>query len=153
MSAFADIEARLDASAVDSGEGEAADAARLLALAEDVLAQWITARGETPTQDSREGFRLLALHRQGAQDLPSFNACRETCREIAYHYNLIAVSRMENDGGAAVTRHAPMMALLVRHLLLFVSGKMQTERLGEFCCASRPLRVNEQQQPHHDWTP
>jgi hypothetical protein len=34
-----------------------------------------------------------------------------------------------------------MMAMLVRHLALFVSGKMQVERLGEFCCASRPLRA------------
>jgi hypothetical protein len=33
-----------------------------------------------------------------------------------------------------------MMAMLVRHLALFVDGKMQVEELGEFCCASRPLR-------------
>lgn len=142
MTAFADIEAGIDACA-----GEAADALRLLALAEQVLEQWIEARGAAPTRDAREGFRLLALHHQGARDLPSFNACRETCREIAYHYNLIADSRDENDV-AAVARHVRMMALLVRHLLLFVSGKLQTERLGEFCCASRPLRAHEPQQPH-----
>lgn len=139
---FAGIEADIDACSGDAGDG-----ARLLALSEQVLELWITARGDMPTDETREGFRLLALHRQGARDLPSFNACRETCREIAYHYNLI-----ENSGGAALdaalnatinVRNARMMALVVRHLLLFVSGKMQSEKLGEFCCASRPLRQDE----------
>ena len=135
---FAGIEADIDACS-----GDATDAARLLALSEQVLEQWIIARGDTPTHEIREGFRLLALHRQGARDLPSFNACRETCREIAYHYNLI-----ENSGDAALNaelnvRNARMMALVARHLLLFVSGKMQSEKLGEFCCASRPLRQDE----------
>ncbi len=134
MTTFAGIEAEIDACS-----GDAADAARLLALSEQVLEQWITARGDTPTHETREGFRLLALHRQGARDLPSFNACRETCREIAYHYNLI-----ENSGDAALNvRNARMMVLVARHLLLFVSGKMQSEKLGEFCCASRPLRQDE----------
>jgi hypothetical protein len=135
---FAGIEADIDACS-----GDAADGARLLALSEQVLEQWIIARGDTPTHETREGFRLLALHRQGARGLPSFNACRETCREIAYHYNLI-----ENSGDAALNaalnvRNARMMALVARHLLLFVSGKMQSEKLGEFCCASRPLRQDE----------
>ena len=64
-------------------------AGRLLGLAECILERWIEARGDAPTAGTREGFRLLALHRQGAQDAPSFNACRETCREIVYHYNLL----------------------------------------------------------------
>jgi len=34
-----------------------------------------------------------------------------------------------------------MMTLLVKHLLLFVSGKLQVAGLGDFCCASRPLRL------------
>ena len=34
-----------------------------------------------------------------------------------------------------------MMVMLTMHLVLFVSGKMQIEGLGEFCCASRPLRM------------
>jgi hypothetical protein len=131
---FTEIEA-----AIDTCSGDVTDGARLLALAEQVLERWIVARGEIPTIETREGFRLLALHRQGAQDLPSFNACRETCREIVYHYNLIDVS----TGAAANSRDARMMALLTKHLLLFVSGKMQSERLGEFCCASRPLRQEE----------
>ena len=55
-------------------------AAELLQASEEVLEHWITARGDVPTTDKREGFRLLALHRQGAKGDPSFNACRETCR-------------------------------------------------------------------------
>lgn len=114
----------------------AAVAPRLLGLAERILERWIEARGGAPTAGTREGFRLLALHRQGAQDVPSFNACRETCREIVYHYNLLTA---EPAGDRSAPRQR-MMAMLVRHLALFVGGKMQVEQLGEFCCASRPLR-------------
>ena len=108
----------------------------LLLQAEAVLEEWLRARGEAPTGEKIEGFRLLALHRQGTRGVPSFNACRETCREIAYHYNLLA------DGGQARTER--MMEMLVTHLELFVRGKMQVEGLGEFCCASRPLRKGEE---------
>jgi hypothetical protein len=131
---LADIEARLDA--LEAGGPTAADAPELLALAEDVLGHWISARGETPTTEQREGFRLLALHRQGCRELPSFNACRETCRELVYHYNLLDLGADD----AAATRHARMMVLVARHLYLFVTGKMQVAQLGEFCCSSRPLR-------------
>ena len=130
-----DTEARLDAAARLDDASFAARA--MLDVAEGVLETWIEARGEIPTSDTREGFRLLALHRQGAQDLPSFNACRETCREIAYHYNLLG---LEPDG-AKTRQRQRMMAMLVRHLALFVTGKMEFEGLGEFCCASRPLRA------------
>jgi len=115
----------------------AAAAERLLALAEAVLEHWVAARGGDPTGEQVEGFRLLALHRQGARGVPSFNACRETCREIAYHYNLL---RLEPDAGQEERRRR-MMVMLTMHLALFVSGKMQIEGLGEFCCASRPLRT------------
>ena len=117
--------------------GEGAAAARwLLGLAEQVLEAWVSARGGVPTTEQREGFRLLALHRQGAQDLPSFNACRETCREICYHYNLLALPAPQEQAA----QRLQMMGLLVRHLALFVGGKLEVEKLGEFCCASRPLR-------------
>jgi hypothetical protein len=135
MSTLAEIEARLDASTVSADPREAAR--RLLADAETVLEHWVTARGEAPTADTREGFRLLALHRQGARGEPSFNACRETCREIAYHYNLIHAE----PASAAAAQAIRMMAMLVRHLTLFVSGKLQVAGLGEFCCSSRPLRI------------
>jgi hypothetical protein len=118
--------------------GDAAAAARdMLAVAEDVLAMWARARGFVPTHDTREGFRLLALHRQGAQDVPSFNACRETCREIAYHYNLLTMEPPDER----TPQRTRMLGMLVRHLALFVTGKMEVEGLGEFCCASRPLRL------------
>jgi hypothetical protein len=130
---LAEIEAEADSIA---GTREAA-AECLLALAEEVLEHWIAARGAQPTGEQVEGFRLLALHRQGARGVPSFNACRETCREIAYHYNLL---RLEPDAGRDEARRR-MLAMLTKHLVLFVSGKMQVEGLGEFCCASRPLRM------------
>jgi hypothetical protein len=104
----------------------------LLSQAEAVLEEWLSSRGEAPGADRVEGFRLLALHRQGARGVPSFNACRETCREIAYHYNLLAEK--------PDARTELMMKLLVEHLRLFVRGKLEVEGLGEFCCASRTLR-------------
>lgn len=134
MRPLADIEGRLDAlEAQGPGPG---DAAEMLALGEEVLEHWVRARGEEPTRDLREGFRLLALHRQGCNGVPSFNACRETCRELVYHYNLLGLEAV----GEAAARQARMMLLVTRHLYLFVSGKMQVEQLGEFCCSSRPLR-------------
>jgi hypothetical protein len=134
-----DADGRLEAAA--QLEHPASAARAMLDIAEDVLARWVVARGEAPTRATREGFRLLALHRQGAQDVPSFNACRETCREIAYHYNVLCI---EPDDERTAQRQR-MMALLVRHLDLFVGGKMEVEGLGEFCCASRPLRAERDQ--------
>ena len=109
---------------------------RLLARAEAVLEEWVRARGEAPTAEKIEGFRLLALHRQGARGSPSFNACRETCREIAYHYNLLGSPEKKDS-------REKMMAMLVEHLELFVRGKMEVAGLGEFCCSSRPIRKGE----------
>jgi hypothetical protein len=125
---------RLDA--LIAAPAAAEDAAEMLALGEAILEHWVRAKGREPTRDEREGFRLLALHRQGADKDPSFNACRETCRELAYHYNLLS---LEPEHPATAQR-ARMMALVANHLYLFISGKMETEQLGEFCCSSRPLR-------------
>ncbi len=135
MRSLAAIEAGIDSR--QDGADARETARRLLSGAEQVLEHWVVARGETPTVDEREGFRLLALHRQGARGEPSFNACRETCREIAYHYNLLCA---EPDSASAGQRRR-MMAMLVKHLALFVSGKLQVAGLGEFCCSSRPLRI------------
>jgi len=120
----------------DARMGVNDSAEELLAVGEEVLEQWVCARGSVPTRETREGFRLLALHRQGASGEPSFNACRETCRELVYHYNLITLDPEHADAA----RRVRMMALVANHLFLFVSGKMQVQGLGEFCCASRPLR-------------
>ena len=109
----------------------------LLALGEMTLCSWVEARGETPTEASKEGFRLLALHRQGAKGDPSFNACRETCRELAYHYNLVRSSQ----NAVEKRQRLRLMAMVAKHLHLFVSGKLEVEGLGEFCCSSRPLHA------------
>lgn len=135
MSALAEIETRL--TALLEGEPRATDAPELLALGEQVLEQWVSTHGKEPTQALREGFRLLALHRQGAENEPSFNACRETCRELVYHYNLLILEPDRPESGA----RAQMMTRIANHLYLFVAGKMQVRQLGEFCCASRPLRA------------
>jgi len=130
-----EIERRLDTLAA-SETHRVEDASELLSIGEAVLENWIAARGFEPTRDTREGFRLLALHRQGCTDEPSFNACRETCRELAYHYNLVNLDPQHVD----TERRLRMMTLVANHLYLFVAGKMQVSGLGDFCCASRPLR-------------
>jgi hypothetical protein len=92
----------------------------LLKKAESILEAWIRARGEAPTMETVEGFRLLALHRQGCKGVPSFNACRETCREVAFHFNVLALPGDEKTR----RRQLEMMERLVTHLELFVMGKI-----------------------------
>jgi hypothetical protein len=135
MRPLADIESAIEVAGANPDSG--AGARELLDLSEEALEHWITAQGDTPTDEEREGFRLLALHRQGTKGDPSFNACRETCREIAYHYNLITMQ--PND--AEITNRLQMMKMISSHLYLFISGKLQVAGLGEFCCSSRPLRL------------
>ena len=120
------------------------DAAELLALGENILEHWVTARRKEPTQDRREGFRLLALHRQGADKDPSFNACRETCRELVYHYNLL----IQQADHADAQQRARMMAWVANHLYLFIAGKMESQQLGDFCCASKSLRERVDEETH-----
>ena len=138
MRTLPEIEGRLDDLTENSVPGTelAAEAGELLALGEGILEHWVTARGLEPTLEKREGFRLLALHRQGAAGEPSFNACRETCRELVYHYNLLTMDPQHED----TPRRLRMMALVANHLRLFVVGKMQVAGLGDFCCSSRPVR-------------
>jgi hypothetical protein len=134
---LADIEARID-NIVECPADPEASADELLKLGEQVLEHWLEARGEVPGMESKEGFRLLALHRQGARGDPSFNACRETCRELAYHYNLIKLEPAHPDR----EKRVKLAAMIAKHLALFVSGKLQVAGLGEFCCAARPLRAD-----------
>ena len=138
MRPLADIESAIEAAG--ASPDPRAGASDLLALAEEVLEHWITAKGGVPTHDEREGFRLLALHRQGAKGDPSFNACRETCREVAYHYNLI---KLQPDA-TEITDRLQMMMMVSSHLYLFISGKMQVAQLGDFCCSSRPIRTGSE---------
>ena len=114
-------------------------AAELLELGETILENWLLAHEIVPTQDKLEGFRLLALHRQGTRGDPSFNACRETCREIVYRSNLARAESEPRDAARAIR----LGAMVVRHLALFVYGKLEIAGLGEFCCSSRPLRERE----------
>lgn len=140
---FDGIAARLDTMIASTDDALATAAAQLadeqLALGETVLEAWVLARGQTPTSREIEGFRLLALHRQGARGEASFNACRETCRELVYHHNLVRLEPTHND----VSKRLRLGAMVARHLALFVGGKLEVAGLGEFCCASRPLRQNE----------
>ena len=135
MRSLAEIERVLDGGDASASPGERA--CEFLAAGEEVLEQWIVAHGQEPTQGRTEGFRLLALHRQAAKGNPSFNACRETCRELVYHYNVIMA---EPEGEVAAAR-ATMMRFVLNHLYLIISGKMEVAGLGEFCCSSRDLRT------------
>ena len=134
MTSLVAIERRIEALRDVPALGRDA-AEELLRLGEEVLEAWLDAKGEEPGRDTHEGFRLLALHRQGARGEPSFNACRETCRELAYHYNLVALEPEHPD----TARRLKLMAMVALHLYLFVSGKMQAAKLGEFCCSAKPL--------------
>lgn len=138
-----DIAMRLDWMVEATDATLAAEAPKLadelLALGEAILEIWLAARGETPTACTVEGFRLLALHRQGARGEPSFNACRETCRELVYHHNLACLEPAHAD----VARRLRLGAMVARHLQLFIGGKLEVAGLGEFCCSSRTLRQHE----------
>jgi hypothetical protein len=142
LTPLADIERRFDelGTVPISPDGEKGTVpcspSELLSLGEAILEHWVAAKGLEPTSATREGFRLLALHRQGTTDDPSFNACRETCRELVYHYNLLTMDPPPEDA----PRRLRMMALVANHLRLFVVGKLQVAGLGDFCCSSRPLR-------------
>ena len=138
MTPLADIETRI-AAAGERHTSPLAAAGELLALGETVLEHWVLARGQTPTDETREGFRLLALQRQGARGEPSFNACRESCRELAFHYNLIA---QETDDTRAWA-HLRMMAMVATHVFLFVTGKLEVAGLGDFCCSSKPVHATD----------
>jgi hypothetical protein len=128
--------------AIDQVVGEpdpVAAAGLLLAIGEEALEHWVSAKGLIPTDEKREGFRLLALHRQGAKGDPSFNACRETCRELAYYYNLVTLQPEHEE----TTHRVDMLKMICSHLHLFISGKMQVAELGDFCCSSKPIRQTD----------
>lgn len=108
----------------------------LLEASESVLEDWLRGHGQVPGSGEIEGFRLLALHRQAARGTPSFNACRESCRELIFQCNMARVS----DDTAARARRLRLAAMVARHLALFVAGKLENAGLGEFCCSARDLR-------------
>ncbi len=134
MRTLFELEQAIDAVSADD---PVAAADELLGIGEEVLEHWVAAKGHEPTDEKREGFRLLALHRQGTKGDPSFNACRETARELAYYYNLITLDR----DAVETTDRVAMMKMISSHLYLFISGKLQVAQLGDFCCSSKPIRT------------
>jgi hypothetical protein len=135
MRSIAELETAIDAVSANGDPQDSADV--LIRIGEEVLEHWIYAKGAEPTDEKREGFRLLGLHRQGAKGDPSFNACRETCRELAYYYNLISMQPDHTE----TTNRVSMMKMICSHMYLFISGKMQVAELGDFCCSSKPIRT------------
>ena len=134
MKSFSDIEQDIELLKHQAVAGN--DPARqLLSLAEQVLEHWLVAHNLTPTREEREGFRLLALHRQGAKMDPSFNACRESCRELIYQTNLYRIDTQQ--------KHITLATMVAMHLLLFIRGKMEHSQLGEFCCSSKAIREHD----------
>ena len=111
----------------------------LLGIGETVLESWLASQGREPSDKKVEGFRLLGLHRQGAKGDPSFNACRETCREVVFRTNCARLSRDKK----VITRELRLAVMVVRHLLIFVDGKLETAGLGEFCCSSKNIRTQD----------
>ncbi len=137
MRPLADIEAGIDR--LERNTAKPVEAAgEMLKFGEETVEHWLVAHDKAPTDELKEGFRLLALHRQAAQGDPSFNACRETCRELVYYHNLITLDALH----AETNQRLAMMAMVARHLYLFITGKMQESQLGDFCCSSRPLHAN-----------
>jgi hypothetical protein len=131
MITLAEIEQKL--------EGDNLTPETMLSLGEKTLEHWVLAKDQVPTMDKKEGSRLIALHRQGAKGDPSFNACRETCRELVYHYNLITLDPTHKE---TIKRNV-MMKLVASHLYYFISGKMEQSQVGEFCCSSRSIRAEQ----------
>lgn len=142
MEPFPAVMARVDATLAAPGAGgdALAQAEANLLQGEAVLEAWLRSRGHEPTSETVEGFRLLALHRQGARGDASFNACRETCRELVYLRNVVALHDDDPDEAARALR---LQAMVLKHLALFVGGKLQEAGLGEFCCSARPLRAGD----------
>ena len=130
MRTLAKIGELIESDSIDSAD-------EYLAMAEEVLEHWVLAKDVQPTEELKEGFRLLALHKQGAKDDASFNACRETCRELIYHYNLITMESEHPD----TRQRMQMIGLITSHLYYFIAGKLENAQLGEFCCSSKNVRA------------
>ncbi len=146
MRSAAELESFLDGpKPADIGALEMA--ASYIQAGEEILENWITVHDGVPTQDKKEGFRILALQRQGSKGDASFNACRETARELVFHYNLIEqmLKQEQSEAVQADIKSALAMAeLLAKHLVFFIGGKMQVAELGEFCCSSKSLRLKDE---------
>lgn len=139
MRTIAELESYMDAPKPDISPAE--QAAIYLQIGEEMLVHWLTAKELEPTMDEKEGFRILALQRQGSKGDPSFNACRETCRELAFHFNLITMEPEHQD----TIRRLSMMEMVAKHVVLFISNKMMDDQVGEFCCSAKVNRLSSEQ--------
>ena len=139
MRSVAQLEAYMDEAKPDVSPAQ--QASDYLLVGEEMLENWVTAQERVPTQDKKEGFRILALHRQGCKGEPSFNACRETCRELAYFYNLVTMDVGHED----TPKRLAMMDMVAKHLVLFIGNKMMDDQVGEFCCSSKVNRLSKEQ--------
>ena len=119
-------------------------AADYLEMADDTMLHWLKARDLEPTNEKKEGFILLARQRQACKGDPTFNACRETCREIAWHYNLVTL----DPDHTLTSKRLNMMRMVTKHLYLFITNKMMDEKVGEFCCSSKVNRLNKHEMNH-----
>jgi hypothetical protein len=136
MRTIAELEAFFETEQSDASPANTADA--YLQAGEEILEHWVIAHDGVPTRDKKEGFRILALQRQGSKGDPSFNACRETSRELVYHYNLVTMDPDHPE----TSQRLKMAEMVAKHMVLFVGGKLQVAGLGEFCCSSKSLRLN-----------
>ena len=91
MIPLADIGQRLNQ--LVAQPAQPSDAPELLALGEESLEHWVRAKGKEPTDDLREGYRLLALHRQGLNPAQIAQARDLTERTILGH-----LTRLISDG-------------------------------------------------------
>lgn len=139
MRSVAELEAYMDAPKPDADPAK--QAADYLMVGEEMLENYLFAKDLSPTDKEKEGFRLLALQRQGCKGDPSFNACRETCRELAYYYNLITTQADSDE----MTSRLAMMNMVAKHLVLFIGNKMMDDQVGEFCCSSKVNRLSSEQ--------
>jgi len=138
MRSVAELEAYMDSQKPDTSPAKLA--ADYLLVGEEMLENWLVAQERVPTDDKKEGFRILALHRQGCKGEPSFNACRETCRELAYYYNLITME----PGSDEMSSRLAMMDMVAKHLVLFIGNKMMDDQVGEFCCSAKVNRLSSE---------
>lgn len=139
MRSVTELEAYMDNPKPDVSPAQ--QATDYLLVGVEMLENWLTAKDLVPTNKEKEGFRIIALHRQGCKGDPSFNACRETCRELAYYYNLITSQPDSEDMASRLA----MMDMVAKHLVLFIGNKMMDDQVGEFCCSAKVNKLNREE--------
>ncbi len=134
---------RLDAiiamptAALASAGGRLAD--ELLLIGETALESWVRSRGETPTEATVGGL-------PAAGAAPPGRARRAELQRLPRDLPRAGLSpqlRRRRDRCAETVRKLRLGAMVARHLVLFIDGKLETAGLGEFCCSSRAVRQHD----------